>query len=242
MSTTAFSLRLSFVASAALVSLAAACGPSPSTEVAPQPTGTATAESPSTGTSTTATPDPTAAPTAAPTASPNGAGHVEPGHAEAAKKASTPLAPSTLLAEVKAAGVPLDKPFDKLSMGQKKKVMPFFVKALGFKDCTGCHAPGKDTPIDPTIETADTKMAEAMWDHFVVPMRAEDKSGIFCDSCHVGSEHVLARSDREALEKFMEDEYEHKLTRADGKENSCTTCHGDPFEPKIFTKLWKLGH
>jgi hypothetical protein len=38
----------------------------------------------------------------------------------------------------------------------------------------------------------------------------------------------------------MEAEYQNKLARADGEEHSCSTCHGDAFETKIFEKMWGI--
>ena len=63
---------------------------------------------------------------------------------------------------------------------------------------------------------------------------------LFCDSCHQGNEHLLAREDKDALNKFMSANYEGKLSRADGEDHGCGTCHGDAFETKIFEKMWKI--
>jgi hypothetical protein len=84
------------------------------------------------------------------------------------------------------------------------------------------------------------KVARGMWNHFVAPLRDEKGGAVFCDSCHGGAKLVLNRADKKAVEKFMEDEYEHKLTRADKKDNECGTCHGDAMELKIIEKLWNI--
>ena len=44
--------------------------------------------------------------------------------------------------------------------------MPLFVKALGFEGCNGCHAEG-----DFKKKTRNLKIAEHMYDEFVVAMR-----------------------------------------------------------------------
>jgi hypothetical protein len=51
----------------------------------------------------------------------------------------------------------------------------------------------------------------------------------------------LARGDKKALAAFMQANYEDKLERANKKNHGCETCHADPFEGKIFAKLWKVG-
>ena len=51
---------------------------------------------------------------------------------------------------------------------------------------------------------------------------------------------MLARADKDKVSAFMEKEYEGKLTRADGEEHSCSTCHTDVFEPHIFKDVWGI--
>lgn len=202
-----------------VAALGAACGPAtPQPAVPPAPTGAPSVETP-------VAPDATA-----PTTSP-----VEAPHAEAhADKPSTPLQASKMLDEVKKIGVDLSKSPDlaKLPMAQKKKLMPLFQKALGYETCNGCHVEG-----DYKADTFNKKAASGMWKHFVADLRDEKGGAIFCDSCHAGSEHVLGH-DKEAVKKFMETDYEGKLTRADGEEHGCGTCHGDTMETKIIEKLW----
>ena len=143
-----------------------------------------------------------------------------------------------MLAEIKAIGINLDKPGDlsKIDLSKKRKLMPFFVKALGMKGCTGCHVEG-----DYKAPTHNKEMASAMWTHFVRDLRAKGGGALFCDSCHQGKQKLLVRADKKALSLFMRANYEEKLERANKKEHSCETCHSDPFEGKIFTTLWKIG-
>jgi hypothetical protein len=156
----------------------------------------------------------------------------------AAAKKSTPIRASAMLEDAKKAGLDLKKipDFDKMPLATKKKLMPLFQKAMGYADCQGCHV--KD---DYKAETRHLKITRGMWKHFVVEVRDEKGGAVFCDSCHEGSDKNLDRSDRKAMEKFMEDEYEHKLTRADKKEMECTTCHTDTMEMKIIEKVWGIA-
>jgi hypothetical protein len=155
----------------------------------------------------------------------------------AAKIKSTPIRTSQMLEDVKKAGVDLKNIPDlaKMPLATKKKLMPHFQKALGYTDCQGCHV--KD---DFKAETRNIKITRGMWKNFIVEARDEKGGALFCDSCHEGSPKNLDRSDRKAMEKFMEDEYEHKLTRANKKEMECTTCHSDTMEMKIIEKLWGI--
>jgi hypothetical protein len=141
-------------------------------------------------------------------------------------------------AELKKIGLNLDKipELEKLPLAQKKKVMPLLQKSLGYDTCQGCHAEG-----DFKKETRNMKVAREMWRHFVVPLRSEKGGTLFCDSCHNGKEHVLARADKKAVQAFMEAEYEHKLAQASKAEMECGTCHGDAMETKIIEKLWKIS-
>lgn len=156
----------------------------------------------------------------------------------AAAKKSSPIRASAMLEDVKKAGIDLKKipDFDKMPLATKKKLMPLFQKSLGFADCQGCHV--KD---DFKAETRNLKITRGMWKHFVVAVRDEKGGAVFCDTCHEGSPKNLDRSDRKAMEKFMEDEYEHKLTKADKKEMECTTCHTDTMEMKIIEKVWGIA-
>ncbi|UQA58726.1 multiheme c-type cytochrome [Polyangium aurulentum] len=227
---------LALVIALAISGVAAACGPSnpPDTaadkqqDTAPAGTGTQDTTTPPAGSKD---PQPTPPATGAPSGTAE-APAPKPG------KGSTPIKESKMLEDVKKAGVNLAKTttLDKIPLGQKKKLMPLFQKALGYKDCQGCHVEG-----DFKKETRNIKITRGMWDHYVAAMRDEKGGAVFCDTCHEGTPKNLDRSDRKAMEKFMEDEYEHKLTRADKKDNECSTCHGDAMELKIIEKLWGIA-
>ncbi|NUQ79434.1 MAG: hypothetical protein HUU21_38480, partial [Polyangiaceae bacterium] len=151
---------------------------------------------------------------------------------------NVPVVESKMLAELKATGISLTKisEIGKIPLAQKKKLMPLMQKAMGYTACTGCHVEG-----DFKAETRNLKISREMWNAYTVPLRDEKGGVLFCDSCHSGQAKVLNRADQEAVKKFMEDEYEHKLTRADKKEMECSTCHGEAMELKIIEKLWKIG-
>lgn len=231
--------HVALVAALLMAGVAAACGSTPPPDTAAdkktEQTTTTDANKPvdgaGTGTGTdTAKPDekkPDATPEKKPDAPP-----------AAAAKPSTKLRASAMLEDVKKIGLDIKKlpEFDKMPLAQKKKLMPLFQKAMGFADCQGCHV--KD---DWKAETRNLKITRGMWKHFVVAVRDEKGGPVFCDTCHDGSPKNLDRSDHKAMEKFMEDEYEHKLTRADKKEMECTTCHSDSMEMKIIEKVWGIA-
>jgi hypothetical protein len=211
----------------ALAAIAGACGPSAPTPETPAPAGTT---------------DPGAGPTepgpgAEPTST--GATPAAPGTGKpAAGPPSQPITPSKYLEDVKKIGVDLTKSPDlsKMPMDKKKKIMPIIQKAVGFDACTGCHVEG-----DMKAKTRNRDIGAGCWKNFVAVLRDEKGGPIFCDSCHSGKPKMLNRADQEGLKKFMEDEYEHKLTRADKKEHACSTCHGEALELKIFDKMWKVS-
>ena len=169
----------------------------------------------------------------------HGDGHRD--HSHGAVAASTPLQASTMMAELKATGIPPSKlqPLAKMSLEEKKKLMPLFQKALGFKSCGGCHAGGEGA-FDFKAETHHKTIARGMWDHFVVPLRDAQGANVFCDSCHAGKVEVLNRSNHEDLMAFMKAQYVGKLRRGDGQDHTCATCHGQPMVPQIFAKLWNV--
>lgn len=150
---------------------------------------------------------------------------------------SKPMQATSLEADLKKIGLNLQKlpDLEKMPLAQKKKVMPLLQKSLGMENCQGCHVEN-----DFKKETRNMKVSREMWRHFVAPLRTEQGGTVFCDSCHSGSKQVLNRADKKAMEKFMEEEYEHKLTRADKKDMECGTCHGDTMELKIIEKLWAI--
>lgn len=209
-----------------------ACGPTPEPNTPPTPTGEPTSTAAPTATPTV---EPTATPTPTTTATPTATASTPP----PAAPPSQPIVASKLAADLKAIGLDLNKlpSLEKMPLATKKKVMPLFQKALGYEGCNGCHAEG-----DFKKETRNLKIARNMWNSFVVPLREEKGGAIFCDSCHNGKPKILNRSDMTAVGKFMEAEYEDKMSRADKKSHSCGSCHGDPFEPKIQDKLWKVGN
>jgi hypothetical protein len=124
-------------------------------------------------------------------------------------------------------------PIAKLPPNQLRKVMKTFTKALGVP-CAGCH----DTN-DFRAATPQKKIATHMWNDFTRGLALEGGGAIYCDSCHEGHKDVLDRRDLKALGERMEQTYVKPLKRTDGRDHTCETCHGDPFEGKIFTKLWK---
>lgn len=218
---------------AACSALAAACGPSTPTPVTADGTGDGTGDGAGEGGGATGgTPD----------GGPADGGGVKPGSPAPAPAggaaANVEIKPSGMLADVQKIGIDLKKApeIGKIKLGDKKKLMPFFQKSLGFDACTGCHA----SETDYKTETKNIRMARNMWKYFIVQLR-DDKGGpIFCDSCHNGKQELLNRSDKQAVEKFMEANYEHKLSRADGENHGCATCHGDYMELKIFEKMWNV--
>jgi hypothetical protein len=195
-------------------------------------------------------PAPAAPSTPAPSASPGAPETPAPRATAPAPSASAPsaaapaaatnveIAPSKMIADVKAIGIDLEKAGDlsKIDLAKKKKLMPLFVKALGMSGCEGCHVAG-----DFKAQTHAKEMASQMWGHFVRDLRMKGGGALFCDSCHQGKQKILARGDKKALAAFMQSNYEDKLERANKKEHGCGTCHADPFEGKIFAKLWKIG-
>ncbi len=226
--------HIALVAALLMAGVAAACGSTPPPDTAADKKGEQT-------TTDAAKPDGAGTDAAKPDgAKPDATGEVKKPDAPTAPagKPSTPIRASKMLEDVKKIGLDINKlpEFDKMPLAQKKKLMPLFQKAMGFADCQGCHV--KD---DWKAETRNLKITRGMWKHFVVAVRDEKGGPVFCDTCHDGSAKNLDRSDRKAMEKFMEDEYEHKLTRANKKEMECTTCHTDTMELKIFESVWKIA-
>jgi hypothetical protein len=220
----------------AMSGVAAACGPSappPETPADQSQTGTAVVGDKSDAvTPPTSTEPPGTPPGTAP--DPGGASAPSVRKGEGSKK----IKESKMLDEVKKIGVNLKTipDLEKLPLAQKKKLMPLFQKALGYASCTSnCHVEG-----DYKRETRDMKITRGMWKHYVAEIRDEKGANLFCDSCHDGTAKNLDRSDRKALEKFMEEEYVQKITRADKKDVECSTCHGDTMENKIIANLWGI--
>lgn len=140
---------------------------------------------------------------------------------------------SALWGELEAAGL---KPgalprLEELSAGQRLPVMEAFSQALGVK-CSGCHVSDQDY----AAETPRKQLTRHMWNDFTVPMRLEGQQ-VFCDSCHQGSEAILHRADPASVEAFMKREFTGKLASSAGA-LTCATCHGSPFEPRVFEARW----
>lgn len=144
-----------------------------------------------------------------------------------------PVAASTMIADVQAIGIDLRKPpqLAKLEPEKLRKVMKLFAKSLGAK-CADCHADDMAQP------TEKKKIAEHMWNEFVVKLAMADGSPVFCDTCHQGRTLQLDRHDKKALSGWMDDNFVGKLKNKNNKEHECATCHGDPPEFK-FLDTWK---
>jgi len=112
---------------------------------------------------------------------------------------------------------------------KKKKLMQLFIKALG-TNCEGCHEE------DFKADTRNKRIARRMWSDFVAVLRETDGTPVFCDSCHQGQTKILARDDDKVLAAYMKASYVERMARADRAQQTCATCHGDPFEPDIFGK------
>jgi Cytochrome c7 and related cytochrome c len=158
-------------------------------------------------------------------------------HAEPGEPVAAPLVASSYLGELAKIGINVDKATDlsKIPMREKKKLMPLFQRSLGYGQCTGCHAQNDFQKV-----TRNMEIARGMWNHFVAALRDDKGAPVFCDSCHQGKAKFLNRADKKAVARYMDAEYEHKLTRADKKDNNCETCHGPDMETKIIAKLWKV--
>ncbi len=145
-----------------------------------------------------------------------------------------PIVPSTMDGKLREIGLDPKAlpPLAKLEPDKLRAVMNTFTKALGVP-CRHCHESDFRTP------TAKKKIATRMWNDFVRGLAMEDGATLYCDSCHQSRAVLLDRSDGPALEAWMTENMVAKLHRADGQEHACKTCHGDPFVPKIFTRLWR---
>lgn len=230
--------HIGLVAALGFAALAGACGPSaPPPDTAADKTGETTAGPTGDTGGTQAGGAPTSAPTSD-VATPPATGTPATPAAPVGAAKNVAVIESKMLAELKATGINLTKVSEigKIPLAQKKKLMPIMQKAMGYTACTGCHVEG-----DFKAETRNLKISREMWNAYTVPLRDEKGGVLFCDSCHSGQAKVLNRADQEAVKKFMEDEYEHKLTRADKKEMECSTCHGEAVELKIIEKLWKIA-
>lgn len=145
-----------------------------------------------------------------------------------------PIVASTMEAELREIGLDPKAlpPLNKMDPAMLRKVMKPFARALGVQ-CSHCH----DTKSF-KAPTTNKKIAAHMWNDFTRALAMQDGSALFCDSCHGGKAKFLDRSNIAPLADWMRENYEAKLVRVDKADHGCETCHGDPFEGKIFTKLW----
>jgi hypothetical protein len=210
-----------------MAAVAAACGDGGAQGPGPQTPGTATTPTPG-----------SAAPSAAPAPSGSASGAASNATTTKPPVSGAPMkaiAVSAMEADLKEIG--LDPralpPLNKLEPEKLRKVMKKFTKALGVQ-CSHCH----DTK-DFHAATPNKKIATHMWNDFTRSLKLNDGGVLFCDSCHGGHATFLDRSSIPTLAEWMKQNYEAKLSRVDKKDHSCETCHGDPFEGKILTKLWK---
>ena len=143
------------------------------------------------------------------------------------------LAASKLAEDLKGIGLDINKlpKMAALKAQERSKVMPIIKKATGM-DCKDCHE-----DKDFKKETPAKIVARKMWDEFVVPMKSS-AGPLFCDSCHQGGHGFLDRKNKDAVSAFM-DQYTKKLSKKDGKEVKCDTCHAD-MEMNVFEKVWKI--
>lgn len=143
-----------------------------------------------------------------------------------------PLAPSTMVAELRAAGLdPAHLPvLGALEPAKLRKVMPLFARALGAK-CSDCHLD------DPRAPTARKQIAEKMWNDYVRLLAVKDGSPVFCDACHRGRRTFLDRRDAKALGRWMDENLARGLRRRDGLPHDCPTCHGDDMVPRFLDPL-----
>lgn len=123
-------------------------------------------------------------------------------------------------------------PLAKLDPKTLRDVMNTFNRALGVK-CTHCHERDFKAP------TRNKKVATHMWDDFTRALALEGEGTLYCDSCHAGRPRVLDRNDQVAVADYMQEHYVDHVKRADKKDHSCETCHGEPFEARILDKRWR---
>ncbi len=142
-----------------------------------------------------------------------------------------PLLATNMRGDLEALGLDMAHlpPLSKLEPRVLRKLMPLFTKSLGV-NCKGCHADDIRAP------TPRKKIAEKMWNEFVVKLRTADEAPLFCDSCHQGRVHQLDRSDHEVLSRWMDVTFNKGLSRRDGKENTCATCHGEPRDEHFLAR------
>lgn len=156
------------------------------------------------------------------------------------------IVPSKLEADLKAAGLdPANLPdFETLIAGFEatpgggeavaeaaKPLMTLFATSLGL-ECKSCHSgPQYAVPV------ARRNVVAGMWNSFVRELRLKRGGLLFCDSCHQGKESFLVREDEKGLAAWMATNFAKGLVSKTGAENTCTTCHGEPFKGE-FLDAW----
>lgn len=147
-----------------------------------------------------------------------------------------PPAPSAMEAKLRDIG--LDPaalpPLSQLDAKALRDVMNTFTKALGVS-CGHCHEKDFKAP------TATKTIAARMWDDVTRTLALEGGGALYCDSCHGGRARFLDRRDLVALGEWMQAHYVDLIVRVDRSEHQCATCHGEPFEGRILTKMWLTG-
>ena len=124
-------------------------------------------------------------------------------------------------------------PIERLTPGQKQKVMRTFTETLGVP-CLGCHAEDRFE-----ADTRRKRIAKRMYNEIVRPLALRDGEPIYCDSCHDGDMFMLDRRDTAKVTRHMSETLVGQMTRVDGRPHDCTSCHGDPPDFKMLT-TWKL--
>ena len=125
-------------------------------------------------------------------------------------------------------------PLERLTAGQKQKVMRTFTEALGIP-CLGCHSEESFA-----ADTRRKRIAKRMYNEIVRALALRDGEPVYCDSCHDGDLFMLDRRDTARLTKHMSQVMVGQLTRVDGRPHDCTSCHGDPPDFKMLT-TWKAS-
>jgi hypothetical protein len=107
-----------------------------------------------------------------------------------------------------------------LDSSTKLSVMQTFTDTLGVQ-CGACHTEG-----DYAAPTPQQDVATQAWEDIVRKLAIADGGGpLYCDSCHRGTFHFLDRSNRAALQTWMQTNFVEKLQRKDGEPMACSACH-----------------
>jgi Lamin Tail Domain/Cytochrome c7 and related cytochrome c len=141
-----------------------------------------------------------------------------------------------MLSQLTAAGLdPTNLPaLDALPKSALMPVMKTFASSLGAQ-CSDCHA------SDFSVDTAKKEIAKKMWSTFVQQLNLANGQPLYCDSCHAGKMTFLDRSDESTLSAYMEANFVDGVSRKDGTAQSCTNCHGSPFDPNFLDDWGDVG-